>query len=183
MESQPRSRREKMRFKLTVSLALVLAVLSAQVETTTSVGGTVKDASGAVSAGAAVTLVNKDTGAVRKTVSNNEGTYYFGSLPAGTYTITVSMPGFKTATIQDRVALTAQPAQVDVVLQVGDTSESVTVSARGEELVNTASAEVTANLNTRLVQDIPLSRGNFFDLLQMTPGVVPQNLSTANLSF
>ncbi len=151
----------------------------AQVETTTSITGTVSDPQAAMIAGAAVKLTNQNTGAIRETVTNSEGVYSFQSLPAGTYTLLVSASGFKTTTVTDRKVETAQPAHVDLKLELGATSEQVTVSAAGAELINTASAEVTGNVTPELVQNIPLSRGNFFDLLQMTPGVVPQNIGSS----
>ncbi|MCZ2149866.1 MAG: carboxypeptidase regulatory-like domain-containing protein [Bryobacterales bacterium] len=165
---------------------LVFAFLSiaafAQVETTTSITGAVADPQGAVFAGASVKLTNQNTGALRETRTSAEGVYSFQSLPAGRYTLVVSAPGFKTTAITDRVVETAQPAHIDIRLELGATSEQVTVSAAGAELVNTASAEVTGSVTPELVQNIPLGRGNVFDLLQLTPGVVPQNAGQ-NLSF
>jgi hypothetical protein len=155
----------------------VIAVF-AQVETTTSITGTVSDPQGAVFAGASVKLTNQNTGAIREATTGAEGVYSFQSLPPGTYTIVVSAPGFKTTTITNRTVETAQPAHVDIQLELGATTEQVTVSAAGAELINTASAEVTGNVTPELVQNIPLGRGNFFDLLQMTPGVVPQNIGS-----
>jgi hypothetical protein len=159
-----------------------LITLFAQVETTTSITGNVADQQGAVFPGATVKLTNQNTGAVRETTTSGEGVYSFRSLPAGRYTIVVSAPGFKTTTINDRVVETAQPAHVDVQLEVGSTADQVTVSAVGAELINTASAELTGSVTPELVQNIPLGRGNVFDLLQLTPGVVPQNAGQ-NLSF
>src|SRR5262245_42646635 len=89
-------------------LSLVMA--SAQVETTTSITGTVADQQGAVFPGAMVKLTNQNTGAMRETTTSGEGVYSFRSLPAGRYTLVVSAPGFKTTTITDRVVETAQPA-------------------------------------------------------------------------
>src|SRR6266436_607137 len=155
----------------------------AQVETTTSITGNVTDQQGAAFAGANVKLSNQNTGAVRSTTTNNEGVYSFQSLPGGTYTISVSAKGFKTTTITDRTVETAQPAHVDLRLEIGSTSEQVTVSGAGAELVNTASAEVTGSVTPELVENIPLGRGNFFDLLQLTPGAVPQNFGSTNVSF
>jgi hypothetical protein len=155
-----------------------IALATAQVETTTAITGTVADPAGAVFPGAQVKLTNQNTGAVRDATTNAEGVYSFQSLPAGKYTITAAAKGFKTTTITDRVVETAQPAHVDIRLELGSTTEQVTVSAAGAELVNTASAEVTGSISQELVQNIPLGRGNFFDLLQMTPGVVPQNIGT-----
>ncbi|MFN7925156.1 MAG: carboxypeptidase regulatory-like domain-containing protein [Bryobacteraceae bacterium] len=159
-----------------------LGAVFAQVETTTSITGTVSDQMGAVFPGATVKLTNQNTGATREASSNAEGVYSFQSLQPGRYTIVVSARGFKTTTINDRVVETAQPAHVDIKLEVGSTSEQVTVSAAGAELINTASAEVTGSVTPELVQNIPLPRGNMFDLLQLTPGVMPQNVG-ANLSF
>jgi len=161
---------------------LCLGGLFAQVETTTSITGTVTDQQGAVIAGAQVRLTNQHTGATRETVTNSEGVYSFQSLQGGTYTISASSAGFKTATVTDRRVETAQPAQLDVKLEIGSTSEQITVSAVGAELINTASAEVTGAVTPQLVQNIPLGRGNFFDLLQLTPGVIPQNIGSS-LSF
>src|SRR5687767_1304674 len=101
----------------------LLAIASAQVETTTSITGTVMDQSGAVFAGATVKLTNQNTGAVRETTTSGDGVYSFRSLPAGRYTIVVSARGFKTTTISDRVVETAQPAHVDINLEVGSTSD------------------------------------------------------------
>jgi len=162
---------------------LCLVTALPQVETTTSITGNVVDQLGAVFAGATVKLSNQNTGAVRATTTNNEGVYSFQSLPGGTYTISVSAKGFKTTTITDRTVETAQPAHVDLKLEIGSTSEQVTVSGAGAELVNTASAEVTGSVTRELVENIPLGRGNFFDLLQLTPGAVPQNFGSTNVSF
>ncbi len=164
-----------------ILLSCALAVYG-QVETTTSISGAITDPQGAALPSAVVRLANQSTGAVREITTNMDGIYSFQSLPGGTYTITVSAPGFKATTITDRTLQTAQPARLDVTLEIGSASEQVTVSAAGAELVNTMSAEVSGSITQELVQNIPLSRGNFFDLLQLTPGVVPQNLGSS-LSF
>jgi len=103
----------------------------AQVETTTSITGNVTDQQGAAFAGAIVKLSNQNTGAFRDTTTNSEGVYSFQSLQGGTYTISVSAKGFKTTTITDRTVETAQPAHVDLKLEIGATSEQVTVSGAG----------------------------------------------------
>src|SRR5689334_21110398 len=168
--------------KCLLILLCATGIILAQVQTTTSITGTVTDPQGAVLAGASVRLANQNTGAIRDAKTGVDGVYSFPSLPGGTYSITVSAHGFKTATISDRKVETAQPAQLDVKLELGSTSEQVTVSGAGAELVNTASAEVTGSVTTQLVENIPLGRGNFFDLLQLTPGVIPQNIGSS-LSF
>jgi hypothetical protein len=159
--------------RIAFALLLCCRLAVAQVETTTSITGTVTDQLGAVMTGTVVKLTNRNTGAIRETVTNAEGVYSFQSLPAGTYTISASANGFKTTTITDRTVETAQPAHLDIRLELGSTSEQVTVSAAGAELINTASAEVTGILTPELVQHVPLGRGNFFDLLQVDAGRRP----------
>jgi hypothetical protein len=159
-------------------LLFLVSTLFAQVETTTSITGTVSDEQNAVLAGAVVKLSNQNTGAVRETTTSDDGVYSFQSLPGGTYKIVVSAPGFKVTTITDRTVETAQPAHLDIKLEIGSLAEQVTVSAAGAELINTASAEVSGSITTQLVENIPLGRGNFFDLLQLTPGVIPQNIGS-----
>ena len=120
--------------------ALLLAVAAfAQVETTTSITGNVTDQQGAAFAGALVALKNNNTGALRNSRTNNEGVYSFQSLQAGVYTIAVAAPGSKTTTVTNLTVETAQPAHLDLTLEIGATSDQVTVSAAGAELVNTAS--------------------------------------------
>src|SRR5437899_2885168 len=96
--------------KKLIAMLFCCASAFAQVETTTSITGTVTDQQGAVFAGAAVRLTNQNTGAVRETSTNADGVYSFQSLPAGTYTVSALAKGFKTTTITDRRVETAQPA-------------------------------------------------------------------------
>ena len=167
---------------LLLLMADPLAVLG-QVQTTTGISGLVTDKSGAVIPEASVTLRNQDTGAVREVATNSDGVYSFPSLLPGTYAITITKPGFETAVIADRAVQAAQPAHADVTLQVGTTGQTITVSGKGAELINTASAEVAGAIAPNLVKAIPLARGDFFDLLQLAPQVVPQNITLAQTSF
>src|SRR6267142_1771005 len=106
-----------------VSVLLLAIPIQAQVEINSGISGTVTDSTGAVVVGAAVTVKNQDTDATRKAVTNSTGYYSFPSLSPGTYTITVSMAGFKTAVVSDRVIQVAQPARVDVALSVGTSQQ------------------------------------------------------------
>src|SRR5581483_11395553 len=78
----------------------------------------------------------------------------------------------------DREAGVAQVAQVDIVLEVGQTSESVTVSAAGAELIDTSSAAVSGKIVSQLVDNLPLNGRNFFDLAVTLPNVSLQSLGT-----
>lgn len=157
-------------------LILATATAFAQVETSTSISGLVRDSSGALVPGASVTIKNQATGAERTTKTNSAGFYVFPSVAPGTYDITVTMEGFKRAEVKNRVAQVTAPAQVDVILEVGQVTEAVTVSAAGAELISTTTAEVAGTIREELVANLPLMGRNFFDLATLAPGVSPQHL-------
>lgn len=166
-----------------VSLLLLANSAQAQVATTSGISGVVQDSSGAVVGGAAVTVKNEATSVIRQTVTNSTGYYSFPSLDPGTYTITVSMTGFKTEVVSNRVIEVAQPASVDVKLQVGSSVQSVQVSAIGAELITTNTSEIAANITPALVQSLPMNGHDMFDLAALTPGTSPQYLSFNQISF
>jgi|GEM_PF-1353209 len=166
-----------MLWRLTLLVSILSATLLSQVETSTSIRGLITDPTGAAVPGARVTIRNTATGEERSATSDTSGSYSFPSVVPGTYDITVSQPGFKRGEVKNRVAQVTQPAQVDVVLQVGETTESVTVSATGAELLSTTSAEVAGTIENRLVKELPLNGRNFFDLAVTLPHVSLQNLS------
>jgi len=97
------------------AVGLVLALLGAtlpgfaQVQTYTDMTGSVFDSSGAAIQGAAVTLLDENTGQVRNVIRNQSGAYSFLSIPPGTYTVTVAFGEFKTAEVTHRVAQVGQP--------------------------------------------------------------------------
>ena len=128
---------------------LFSAAAWAQVETSTSIRGLITDATGAAVPGAKVTIRNVNTGEERTGPSDESGSYSFPSLVPGTYDISVSHAGFKRGDVKNRVAQVSQSAQVDVVLQVGETTESVTVSAEGAELISTSTAEIASFVRMR----------------------------------
>jgi len=148
----------------------VASTAVAQVQTTTDVRGTVVDSSGAFVAGATVSARNQGTGAERTTNTDSVGAYVFPSLLPGIYTVTVMHAGFKRQVVTDRSADVAQPARVDVTLEIGQPTESVTVSAAGADLINTETAEISGTISGPLVENLPLSRRDFLDLASLTPG-------------
>ena len=124
---------------LSIPILLILGSLAlGQVQTTTAINGAVTDETGGVLPGVEVTIRNQETGATRTGITNDVGRYNFPSLKPGTYSITAALTGFKTAIVTDREAMVAIPAQVNIILTIGELTENVTVSAAGEELVNPA---------------------------------------------
>ncbi|MPY90229.1 MAG: hypothetical protein GEU99_20180 [Luteitalea sp.] len=166
-----------------VSVLVSVTPLYGQVQTTTAIMGTVRDATGAVLPGVTVTIVHEATGVSRERVTNDAGDYSFQSLQPGTYTIRAELEGFRPAVITDREALVAIPAEVDIRLELGDVSEEITISAAGAELLNTTTAELATTIDEQLVDNMPTESRNYFDVLALAPNTSPQYLSMGNLTF
>ena len=94
----------------------------------TSLSGTVVDSSGGVIPGANVKIKNTGTGEEFETVTGADGAFTVPSLPGGTYSVAVSLMGFRTATLNSVVLNAAVPASVKVTMQVGALEENVTVT-------------------------------------------------------
>ena len=120
---------------LAALLAAALSVSSAVAQVLYgSALGTLQDQTGAVIAGAAVTMTSKDTGASREALSDNDGRYTFANLAAGSYDLKVSAPGFRTFT-QTAVQISINNvSRVDVRLELGALGEQVTVQAEAVAL-------------------------------------------------
>ena len=140
------------------------------VGTKTSVSGTVTDTAGGVIPGANVVVTNNDTSFASNTVTNGEGVFSVPALDAGTYTITISLEGFKTVVIKDQRLIAASPASVKVTIEVGSLSETLTVRG-GSELVQTQSGAVSSTLNTDQLKTVPLPTRNALYAVNMLPGV------------
>jgi hypothetical protein len=143
--------------KLFLVIAIALgfpAMLLAQSGTGT-LDGVVTDPSGAVVPGVDITITNLGTGAEQVVVTTESGVYRAPFLPPGMYRVSAALPGFKTA-VADNVALRlAQVLTVDLVLEVGEVSEIVTVSSEGP-LLETSSAEIGTNVTAKEIAAWPI---------------------------
>ena len=147
-----------------------------------TINGTVNDENGAVVAGAKVTITKLDTGAVRETVSGNDGAYTAPSLPIGRYSVVVSHPGFKT-TSQTGITLTpAQVAAVNVVLAVGNVEQTVQVSS-SEQMVDTESAALGQVIDSKSIEELPLNGRNPVALTFIIPGAVDGASRTSSITL
>src|SRR5688572_31501261 len=143
----------------------------AQGGATSSITGVVKDEGGGVLPGVTVVVVSNATGAKSEAVTNNSGTYSVPALSAGVYTVTVSLPGFRTSIINDvRVQLGA-PTTLSAALEVGALEETITVSGAGSELINTLTPAVTATLNVEQIAVIPTPTRNAHNAVTFLVGV------------
>src|SRR5438034_3763867 len=122
--------------------------------TTAPLSGTVVDASGAAIPGASVTVKNQATGATYQAVSGDKGNFTVPALQAGTYTVTVSLSGFKQAVIEDVKLLSATPGSVRATLEVGAVEETVVVQAESP-IIQTQSAAVSSTIEVGLINNLP----------------------------
>ena len=169
-------------------LVLILAqalALHAQVNSATLLG-TVKDSSGASVPEATVTVKNADTGQERTVKSDEAGNYTVSNLQGGRYQLTVASAGFKTATVSGIELQVAQRASTNVVLEVGQVSENINVSAE-LPMMNTISSSVSQVVDTKAVENMPLNGRSFWQLAQLTPGAAykpgGQNIAVNGVSI
>jgi hypothetical protein len=149
---------------------------------TGTVQGVVQDSTGAVLAGAEVSIINTATGETRTITTDGNGAYVAPQLKPALYRVTVRKQGFKTATL-DGIKLDVQQIRaVDMKLEVGQTTESVSVSASGTAAIEMTSSTVSQTIENKRVVDLPLNGRNPFSLATLSPGVIPAPGSSPSIS-
>ncbi len=136
-----------------------------------SIRGTVTDPSGAVVASARVALTNVKTGVLQNAVSNGSGDYVFEFLPPGDYRVEAEVPGFKKFVRESVTLDVARQLRVDVGLEAGQVSETVTVSSQAS-LVETETGALGTTVENRQVTELPLLGRDPQSLRLLAPGVV-----------
>ena len=143
--------------------------------TTGELKGTVVDQNGAVVPGASVTAKSDETGTEATVTSSSDGTYYFPRLAPGKYTVTATASGFKKTAATGVTVNVGVVNPLDVKLETGAVSETVTVTADTEQIINRDQAQISNTFETRKVEELPSnSAGGGIDTLALlAPGVVP----------
>lgn len=132
--------------------------------------GTVTDTTGAAVANVKVTLVETNTNVSRTAQTNESGNYIFPDLPPGTYRVTAEQTGFKRASRAGVDVLVNTTVRIDLDLQAGDVSETITVEAE-TPILQTERADTGRKLETILTENMPLGTNrNFQNLLNLVPG-------------
>lgn len=145
-----------------------------QAQTAGSISGTVKDKSGGVIPGAEVKIVNVDTNAVRTVVADDSGFFTAQNIPAGQYSVEVTLTGFKSAKLA--VELTIRENRVaNLVLEPGSPSEIVSVEAANISQVELRSGEVGNLIAGKQVAELPLNGRSFVQLALLVPGASLSN--------
>jgi len=141
-----------------------------QATASSSLQGTVTDATGAAVVGAEVTITNAATGVTRTVKSGSDGSYRVDPLPVGIYNVKVAMGGFTTETVNKVETYVGASTTQSFSLKVGTKTESVEVTAEAP-LLDSLKTDVSQNITPRQVQDLPLIGRDVADLAYLAPGV------------
>ncbi len=165
---------------------LVMAVKAGRAQTFRgTILGTVTDVSGAAVPGATVTAQNADTGLVRTTESQADGSYSVPELPIGTYDVTIDKANFQTSVTKGVQVGVASERHVDAALKPGQITEQILVSGTELPQIETTSGTLGGTLTQENVRDLPINGRDYTKLIYLNPGVAgsPDQITDSPGSF
>lgn len=155
-------------------LIVLLCAVAASAQFRAGIQGTVTDAQGAAVDDATITVTNKETAKAQEVKSSGEGFYRVSNLPPGTYTVTAEKTGYKKRVLES-VTVSAETTQgLDITLDVGEITESVTVSEEAGTALQTENATLGGSISTREIRSLPQVGRDPYQLIRLTPGVFGQ---------
>jgi hypothetical protein len=167
------------------SFAMLASVQPAFSQTTGSatLRGTVKDPQGAIIRDAVVTLINERNKDERQTKSSEDGTYTFAAVSPGTYTVKTEAAGFKTKTQTALGIETSDTKGFDIAMEVGQPTETVTVTA-GPDQLQTETGARENTITASQIDNLSIISRSSLELLRILPGVVaPDNTALESIAF
>lgn len=158
---------------LTAICLFVLAACSAGAHAQTETGkvvGTVTDPTGAVIAGAKVTINRVDTAAGRQVATDETGNFIIPNLSPGTYEIRVEAPGFATKVVRTQV-MVGSSISIDISLEIGKAATTVDVFSYEGQRVETTSQELSTVVNQKQIRELPTLTRNPYDLVSLSGNI------------
>jgi hypothetical protein len=160
-------------------VALAFSLISstttwAQLRIVGAISGTVQDQTGAVIPNAKVTLKDTKTGITKEVTATERGTFLFPDLAVGLYEVTVTAANFQSSRVTDISVSTSQTTDVRINMEVGATTETVTVSGGEAQGLETSSQLIASTLNSQTLTQLPVAnRSNVLALARLAPGASP----------
>ncbi len=151
--------------------ALIGSVLPAAAQyNTAEISGIVKDSQGGALPGATVTATHTASGRMVTRTTDESGRFFLPALPVGAFTLTAELEGFRKYTQQGLVLAVGQKVEIPLTLQIGQLTDTVTVTAE-TPLLRTANVDIAEIIDNRQVVQLPLNGRQFVQLAQLTDGV------------
>jgi hypothetical protein len=160
-----------MRLKSLLILILAFCALPTYAQYRASIQGVVTDADGATVSGATLTLTNLETNQRLTATSDANGIYNFNALSPSKYSLTVEKTAFRKKFLENVGVIAEQANALNIQLDVGQVTETVTVNGDSTPLVDTETASVSGTISGNQIQHMPAFGRDVFQLLQLAPGV------------
>ena len=163
-----------MKWKMCVALGVLIAAMTAAATAQDfrgTIEGTITDSTGGVLPGVTVTVTNTATSVEQHVVTDEAGRYRVLYLNPGTYTVAAEISGFKKFLRLDNDVRVAEVTRVDVTLETGGVTETVSVTAERSTL-NTSSGVSGTTVDSKQIAELPLGDGTAYMLTRLAPGIM-----------
>jgi len=158
----------------------LFALTTAHAQFKAGVQGTISDSAGGLVPDAKITLKNTETNVTQEVTSNGEGFYRISGLAPGKYVLMVERAGYKKSLLEN-VTVGAESVQgVDVILEIGEVTATVTVTSETVQTLQTENASVDRTLTTLEVRQLPQNGRDPYELLRLTPGIFGDGARAGN---
>src|SRR6266567_3352425 len=144
-----------MRLKTLLIVILSLCALPTYAQYRASIQGVVTDPQGGVVSGATLTLTNLETNQTLTATTNENGIYNFNALPPSKYSLTAEKTGFKKKVLENVGVIPEQANALNVQLEIGQVTESITVSGDSTPLIDTETSNLSGTVNSQEIQRLP----------------------------
>jgi outer membrane receptor protein involved in Fe transport len=169
-----------MRRNLLLLFLLSICSVSTYAQYKAGVQGTIQDKSGAAVGSAKLTLTSQETGVQHQATANDSGFYRFTELPPGNYTLTVEAASFQKKEIQAIAVNAEQIRGVDVTLEVGQVTQTVTVNGSTLPTLQSEDANISGTITSEQVNNMPSFGRDPYELLRLAPGVFGDDARASN---
>jgi len=153
------------------SVCILSMGVAAHAQYRASIQGVVTDPQGAVVSGATLTLKNLQTNQTLTATTDENGIYNFNALPPNQYSLAVEKAGFKKRVLDNVSVIAEQANALNIQLEVGDVTQSITVSGDSTPLIDTETASLSGTISNNQIQNMPSFGRDVFQLIQLAPGV------------